>query len=41
MPIIPAHGRLRQEDCKLKASVGYTARAYLKTKQKKSLKGLI
>lgn len=33
MPVIPAVRRLRQEDHKWKASLNYTARPYLKTKQ--------
>jgi hypothetical protein len=29
-PVIVALGRLRHEDCELKANVGYTVRPYLK-----------
>jgi hypothetical protein len=31
--VIPALGRLRQEDHEFKASLGYTGRPYLKNKQ--------
>jgi hypothetical protein len=31
--VIPTPGRLRQEDCKFKASLDYTARPYLKKKK--------
>jgi hypothetical protein len=34
MLIIPAHGRLRQEDEEFEASLGYTERSYLKKKKK-------
>jgi hypothetical protein len=34
MVIIPALGRLRQKDCKFKASLGYTVRSFLKNKTK-------
>jgi hypothetical protein len=42
MPVIPAAGRLRQENIEFKASLGYRARVYLKnqklkTKPKKEL----
>jgi hypothetical protein len=33
MPRILALGRLRQEDCKFKVSLGYTVRPYLKKKK--------
>jgi hypothetical protein len=33
MPVIPALGRLRQEDQKFQASLGYTARLSQKLKQ--------
>lgn len=39
MPVIPAHGKLRQEDChKFEASVGYTGRSYLKKKTAREIK---
>jgi hypothetical protein len=34
MPVIPAPGRLRQEGGKVKVSLGYTMRPYLKTTTK-------
>jgi hypothetical protein len=34
MPAFPEFGRLRQEDCKFKASLGYKVRPYLKNKKK-------
>jgi len=30
-PVIPAHCRLRQEECKIEASLGYTVRFRLQT----------
>jgi hypothetical protein len=33
MPIIPVPGRLRQEDCELKTSLGYTATLSQKKKK--------
>jgi hypothetical protein len=36
MPIILTLRRLRQKDCKFKASLGYTARPCLKNKQAKT-----
>jgi hypothetical protein len=35
MYVIPAFGRLRQKDGKLKSYLGYTVRPYLKKKRKK------
>jgi hypothetical protein len=43
MPVIPALGRLRQDDYKFPASLGYIARLFQKTKQnriKKSFSAL-
>jgi hypothetical protein len=42
-PVIPALQRLKQEDCKFKASLCYTVKAYLRPphKKKKSLKGYV
>jgi hypothetical protein len=34
MSVIPTLGRLKQEDCKLKASLGYTVRPCLKEEKK-------
>jgi hypothetical protein len=34
MSVIPTLGRLRQEDCELDASLGYTAKPYLRKKKK-------
>jgi hypothetical protein len=33
-PVISALGRLRQEDCKFKASLSHTVRPYLKRRKK-------
>jgi hypothetical protein len=33
MPAIPVFRRLKQEDCKFKTSLGYTARPCLKTEK--------
>jgi hypothetical protein len=33
MSVIPTLGRLRQEDCELDASLGYTAKPYLRKKK--------
>jgi hypothetical protein len=38
MPVMPAFGRLRQEDHKLEATLGYIARPCLKTKQQNNKK---
>jgi hypothetical protein len=35
MPVIPALGRLRQEDLELEAMLGYIVRHYLKRKKRK------
>jgi hypothetical protein len=34
MPVIPAVGRLKQENCEFEASLGYVVRPYLKNKHK-------
>jgi hypothetical protein len=34
--VIPALGRLKQEDCKFQVSMGYIVRPCLKTKQNKT-----
>jgi hypothetical protein len=41
MPAVPALRRLRQEDHKFKASLGYIARLYLKKTKAKALEMLI
>jgi hypothetical protein len=37
-PVIPALGKLRQEDCEFQASLDYTVRSCLKKKKKKKKK---
>jgi hypothetical protein len=37
LPAIPALGRLRQEDCQFKASLGYRVRPYLKKETNKTI----
>jgi hypothetical protein len=36
MPVIPAQGRLRQEDHEIDASLDYMGRSYLKNKAKQN-----
>jgi hypothetical protein len=35
IPVMPAFGKLKQEDCKFVASLGYIVRLYLKKQQRK------
>lgn len=41
MPVIPVYGKLRQVKQELKASLGYTAKSYVKATTKKWLYNVI